>query len=307
MTAANLAFRSGAAGIQPFTGMEPAHLSRLGVWRGDDWQPGGGAATQVQASGHAGLDLQLPGGGWPVGAMSEILLPQHAHPEWSLVASALAAVLKKEQSAQHAVLVAPPLQVFTPALQMSGVAAAQLCCVHPESSALAFSSRRRAAGATSDAASIWVSEQALRCRDVGAVLAWLPQSQPPALRRLQLLAAQQRKLLWVFRPEPVRAQASPAPLRLWIEALESCLRVHVIKRRGPPLQQPVDLPLLHGQLLAELSAQKRRKAQMHLDAQAQLAARPHSSPSSSPSSSPGPSDLQEARHALAGLAFATHR
>ena len=36
-----------------------------------------GAPQQVQATGNAALDAQLPGGGWPVGAMTELLQPAH--------------------------------------------------------------------------------------------------------------------------------------------------------------------------------------------------------------------------------------
>jgi len=38
-------------------------------------------------------------------------------------------------------------------------------------------------------ARLWASEQALRCADVAAVVAWLPQARVSELRRLQLAAA----------------------------------------------------------------------------------------------------------------------
>ncbi len=263
---------------------------RLGVWRGGDWQSANDEqAPRTLASGHAPLDAQLPGGGWPVGGMSEILMPGFLHPEWTLVAGALARVLQ-EQPQRRAVLVAPPLEVFTPFAKFGGVDAGQLCCVHPVPS--------RASGRLAgDASSVWAGEQALRCRDVCAVLAWLPQAQPAALRRLQLLAAQQRQLLWVFRPEQARGQSSPAPLRLWLRAADKTLQVHVLKRRGPPLVQPVALPWLHPRLEEELHAQARRKAQAREDAAALLR-----------SLRPRRVDHREVlSHALAGMAFAARR
>ena len=277
------------AGTSKLAGMEPASLSRLGVWRGADWQSANDdASVKTLSSGHAGLDAELPGGGWPLGAMSEILLPAWSHPEWSLVARALAQRLDGRPQ-QRAVLVAPPLPVFTPFAEICGVRARQLCCVHPQPAAVA-AARGGPKKVVGDAASIWVSEQALRCRDVAAVLAWLPAAQSPALRRLQLLAAQQRQLLWVFRPEQARTQSSPAPLRLWLQLHGTHLRVQVVKRRGPSSVTPVELPLLHERLLGELIAQARRKAGMHADATAQLGAlRPAS---------------QEASHALDGMASA---
>lgn len=268
MTSASASLRHNAAETQDrLVGLMPARLSRLGVWRGDDWVQPTESAPKVQTTGHVALDAQLPGGGWPVGAMSEILLPSHMHAEWSLVAAGLGQALKSRPR-QRAVLVAPPLDVFTPALQCEGIADAQLCCVQPQNSG--FSASRKSSNATTDASSIWVSEQALRCRDVCAVLAWLPVSQAPALRRLQLLAAQQRQLLWVFRPEFARTQASPAPLRLWLVPQEKRLRVRVIKRRGPQLDEPVDLPLLSKPLQAELLAQAERQTQAQADATALL-------------------------------------
>ena len=59
-----------------------------GVWSGAQWQHG--AQVQALSTGHAALDTQLPGGGWPLGAMSEILLPEHGLGPWTLLAPALA-------------------------------------------------------------------------------------------------------------------------------------------------------------------------------------------------------------------------
>ncbi|APW47500.1 hypothetical protein [Rhodoferax antarcticus] len=52
-------------------------------------------------SGHAALDAQLPGGGWPVGASCEILQPQAGQGEWRLLLPALRSLT------QAVVLVAP--------------------------------------------------------------------------------------------------------------------------------------------------------------------------------------------------------
>ena len=55
----------------------PAHLlSRTGVHL-DVWQADAlaGAPARVLATGDALLDAQLPGGGWPLGALTEVLQP----------------------------------------------------------------------------------------------------------------------------------------------------------------------------------------------------------------------------------------
>jgi hypothetical protein len=54
------------------------HLSAIripGVWRGTDWQPAP-ALPQVWPSGHAALDAELPGGGWPGNALIQLRNPR---------------------------------------------------------------------------------------------------------------------------------------------------------------------------------------------------------------------------------------
>ncbi|MDA8521183.1 translesion DNA synthesis-associated protein ImuA [Acidovorax sp. NCPPB 4044] len=227
-----------------------------GVWRGASLGGGlggqGGAPARVQPSGHAALDAQLPGGGWPQGALSEVLLPDRGRHEWPLVLPALAGLAARR--AGQVVLVAPPHEPFVPVLHAAGLRAGRLCWVAPPADAR-------------NAAAAWACEQALRCRDVLAVLAWLPRAQPEMLRRLQLAAAQRGALLWVFRAEAQRQQASPAPLRLWVQPSQeeaATLRVHIVKRRGAPLLEPVALPAhgaaLESALAAARSAKERRLA-----------------------------------------------
>ena len=217
-----------------------------GVWHADAL---GAGQQQVLPTGSARLDAQLPGGGWPVGALSEVLQPLAGLHEWQLVLPALAQATARQGGA--VVMVAPPCEPFGPALQAQGLLAQRLCLV-------------RADGAT---AALWAAEQALRCRDVLAVMAWLPQAQPAALRRLQLAAAQQQQLLWVFRPASAAPQASPALLRLLVQGLalpgdtasSPGLQVEILKRRGPPLAQGIDLPGCHPRLAQVLLAQAERR------------------------------------------------
>ncbi|RQO81548.1 translesion DNA synthesis-associated protein ImuA [Acidovorax sp. FJL06] len=221
-----------------------------GVWHADSL---GGGLQQAQPSGSALLDAQLPGGGWPVGALSEVLQPLPGLFEWQLVLPALAQATAGR--AGVVVGVAPPHEPFAPALQARGLAADRLCLV------------RTGAGASSASSALWAAEQALRCRDVLAVMAWLPQVPPAALRRLQLAAAQQQQLLWVFRPLAVAPQASPAVLRLQVQGLGAAggaavfpgMQVQILKRRGPPLVQGLDLPGCHPRLAQALAAQARRR------------------------------------------------
>jgi protein ImuA len=66
------------------------------VWRAGEL---GSASLQTVATGYAALDGVLPGGGWPQGALVELLQPQAGLFEWGLVAPALAAL--QAQAAGH--------------------------------------------------------------------------------------------------------------------------------------------------------------------------------------------------------------
>ena len=190
------------------------------VWRADALAQGG--EVQGLSTGWPALDAALPGGGWPVGALVEVLQAQAQAPVWQLLAPALAQAVR--QQAGPVVLVGAPYPVFTPGLAARGLPPERLLWVRAES----LASR------------LWATEQALRCAEVVAVLAWLPQGLSADLRRLQLAAQRHRCLLFVLRPDAARAHASPARLRLWLAPAE-VPEVHVLKRRGPPLAAPVRL------------------------------------------------------------------
>ncbi len=216
-------------------------LSRIGV-HADVWQADAlaGAPARVLATGDALLDAQLPGGGWPLGALTEVLQPNGVHSEWRLLLPALA-----RSGSGAVVLVGAPQQPFGPALGAQGLAPQRLLWVD----------------AQVPAQRLWATEQALRCADVDAVLAWLVQVRPEQLRRLQIAAAEFGKLLFVLRPEAAQAESSPAALRLWAGPASpernDALEVRALKRRGPPLVQPLHLaarPSLLARLLAASNA-----------------------------------------------------
>jgi len=216
------------------------------VWRADEL---GRADVPTLPTGHAALDVQLPGGGWPVGALTEILQARPEASVWPLLLPALArAVARHPHARAPVVLIGALHEPFGPALAAAGVPVQALLWV-------------RAQGV---AERLWACEQALRCADVAAVLAWLPQARVAELRRLQLAAARHEGLLFVFRPEAAAHGASPARLRLRVatsvEAAEAGqMEVHLLKRRGPPLADPVTLPARSAGLAALLAAAHLRR------------------------------------------------
>jgi protein ImuA len=199
-----------------------------------------GAPLQVQATGNAALDAQLPGGGWPVGAMTELLQSAHVHSEWRLLLPALGAC-----GQGPVVLVGAPHLPFAPALAAQGLQSQRLISVGMGSSV--------GGSARTVPDRLWATEQALRCAAVDAVLLWLPPGvvRTDQLRRLQMAAASHHKLLFVMRDAQARTDASPAVLRLEVWPASStvgadgadsdALEVHLLKRRGPPQDQPLQL------------------------------------------------------------------
>ena len=225
-------------------------LAALGdaVWSADTL---GGAPGATVASGYPALDAVLPGAGWPLDALSELLQPPGLHAEWRLL---LPALVRLQQASPGAlVLVGPPHVPFGPALQAQGLAVQRLLWLQ----------------VSEPQARLWATEQALRCAGVLAVLAWLPQVRAEQLRRLQLAAQTHGKPLFALRPAQVQAESSPAVLRLllahWPDspAVQAqtqtqgqgvdALYLHVLKRRGPPVLQPLLLPGRQGRFSAWLA------------------------------------------------------
>lgn len=217
----------------------PAPLDDLPqhVWRGRELAQ---AREKTVATGHAALDAELPGGGWPLGSLVEVLQQQAQQHVWQLLGPALAETLRG--TGDPAVLVHPPYQPFGPALRAQGIVPERLLVVHAEK----------------PSARLWAAEQALRCADVGAVLAWLPQSRAEDLRRLHLCAQGGEKLLVVFRGVQAQGLSSPARLRVQVEGVER-MEVRILKRRGPPLLQPLLLPAQPQRLSALLAARRSRR------------------------------------------------
>lgn len=211
----------------------PVLPNRPDVWRLRDLA----APGRTLPSGHPALAEQLPGGGWPLDGMVEVLQARPGQHVWQLLLPAL--VQATRQQAGPVVLVGAPFEPFGPCLAARGLSGDRLLCVRAEPVA----------------ARLWAAEQALRCAQVAAVLAWLPQAAAAELRRLHLAAQQRQRLLVVFRGLRARHQASPARLRLLAEGVDA-LQVHILKRRGPPLAAPVVLPAWPALLAALLAARK---------------------------------------------------
>ena len=217
------------------------------VWRADALA---GTPVRVQATGERALDAELPGGGWPVGALIEILQPAGVHSEWRLLLPALARC-----GSGAVVLVGSPWVPFAPSLAAQGLQPQRLLWVKAQSMAQR----------------LWSAEQSMRCADVDAALVWLSCAvRSDQLRRLQMAAAEHSKLLFVMRPSQAQTQASPAVLRVHLSvkhgnelpdnAGQESLELLLLKRRGPPRAQPLQLLARSGPLALQLAASRQAVA-----------------------------------------------
>ncbi|MDP3605850.1 MAG: hypothetical protein Q8R59_08920, partial [Polaromonas sp.] len=136
------------------------------VWRADAVDQ---AVAHTLDTGYAALNAVLPGGGWPQGALVEVLQPQAGQHEWGLVAPVLAA-LQAATPGKLLVLAGAPCQPFGAALAARQLDMDRLLCVR---------------AARDSPALLWATREALQCADVAAVLAWLPDVRSAHLRRLQ--------------------------------------------------------------------------------------------------------------------------
>jgi cell division inhibitor SulA/protein ImuA len=196
-------------------------LQHPGVWRGRQRAQ---TAEAALPTGFAALDELLPGGGWPRGALTELLIRQQGIGELRLLLPALA---RLSQEDGWLAWVAPPYVPYAAALAAAGIDLARLLVAKP---------------ATHDDA-WWTAEQALRSGACGALLAWLRAADERRMRRLQLAAETGRAWGVLFRHARAAQDRSPAALRLLLEPAGDGLAVHVLKRRGGPVSQPVVVAL----------------------------------------------------------------
>jgi cell division inhibitor SulA/protein ImuA len=199
-----------------------ALLDRPDIWRGDGL---GRAGTPTVPCGFPELDAELPGGGWPAGALTEILAAHEGIGELRLLGPALAGL---SQRGLRLVWISPPHLPYAPALAAAGIDIANLVIVRT----------------VSPKETLWAAEQALASNACGAVLAWPRGAKYAELRRLQIAAEGGRAPAFLFRFPEAAGESSPAVLRIALGTSGGGLAVRVVKRRGAPLARPILLPAM---------------------------------------------------------------
>ena len=185
-------------------------LQNPAIWRGSEQAR---VALPSIPTGFSELDRELPGGGWPRGVVSELLIERNGIGELSLLMPALA---KLSQEDGWLMLIAPPWIPYAPALAARGIRLSKVIV----------------ARTASDKDTLWAAEQSLRAGNCPAVLLWPKAVNEHGLRRLQLAAEEGGSFGVVFGESVRAAFSSPAPLRLRLGVRQNRLSVKILKRRG---------------------------------------------------------------------------
>jgi hypothetical protein len=199
-------------------------LADARVWKLKD--ASAAPARPVWSTGRSSLDARLPGGGWPVASLIEVLLDESGLGEVQLFLPALVACQRRSgtEDSPWIVWISPPHEPYAPALAQQGIELGRLLVVRPNSAAEA----------------LWAAEQALSSGVCAAVLLWLKGTDDRWLRRLKLAAEAGGALGVLFRPGRHRFESSPASLRLLMTQGEHETHLDLIKVQGGR-PGPVDL------------------------------------------------------------------
>jgi cell division inhibitor SulA len=211
----------------PHPGLQEV-LRSPAIWRGRALaQEQQRQADKSIATGFATLDASLPDGGWPLGALTELLVNATGVGELSLLLPALRSICAQGRGIA---LLAPPWLPQARAWQSTGLPLERLLLLDVSGIDL-----------------LWSAEQILRSGECGAVVLWGQAAgralDQRALQRLQLAAGNGNALCFLYRTLGAEANPSPAPLRLKLDAYEGGLRIHCIKQRGTFRTRPLPLQL----------------------------------------------------------------
>ncbi|MBC8740407.1 translesion DNA synthesis-associated protein ImuA [Paraburkholderia sp. UCT31] len=200
------------------------------LWRASQLARGDGRCVET---GYPALSGELPGGGWPVGALVDLLVQQQGIGELRLLEPVLRASGKGPVA-----LVQPPHLPNSLALANWGIPLERCLVMRPER--------------TADA--LWAAEQILRAGTCSTLVFWQNHMRAESLRRLHLAAQSSETLFFMIRPLPAAQDASPSPLRLALRPVADGLSIDFVKRRGPLRHEPLVLSVLPSPSLLDKNA-----------------------------------------------------
>ncbi|RFU48196.1 translesion DNA synthesis-associated protein ImuA [Paraburkholderia sp. DHOC27] len=197
----------------------PAEEIHPSLWRASQLARGRGRTVDT---GYPALSVELPGGGWPVGVLIDLLVQQPGVGEMRLLQPALGLLANGPIA-----LVQPPHIPDSLGLGYIGLSPDRLLQINTPNS--------------SDA--LWSAEQILRAGSCSALLLWAQHTQSSSLRRLHLAAQSSETLFIMVRPLTAAQDSSPALLRLALRPSAEGLMVDIVKRRGPTRAEPLSISL----------------------------------------------------------------
>lgn len=214
------------------------------LWRASQLARGTGRTVDT---GYAALSEALPGGGWPLGALAELMVQQAGVGELRLLAPALVRLAapareRGQPAARDVALLQPPHLPNAQGLDWIGVAPSQVLLLRPAN--------------TADA--LWTAEQVLKAGTCAALLFWQQHIRADSLRRLHLAAKSADTLFIVLRPLAAAADPSPAELRLALRPVEEGVQVDILKRKGPAMAAPLSITLVQSPVLWSPHRQRRK-------------------------------------------------
>lgn len=212
---------------------EDLHAS---LWRASQLARGRG---RVLDTGYPVLSAELPGGGWPVGALVDLLVQQAGVGELRLLKPALSALGDRPVA-----FVQPPHTPNCLGLSYIGLPIDKILRVDGKT--------------TADA--LWSAEQILRAGSCGALVFWTQYAQASSLRRLHLAAQSSETLFIMVRPLAAAQDSSPALLRLALKPSADGLTVDIVKRRGPSRADPLSISLQPTPVLLSRHARLSRRS-----------------------------------------------
>ncbi|WP_144154589.1 translesion DNA synthesis-associated protein ImuA [Paraburkholderia sp. BCC1885] len=198
------------------TSAEEIHPS---LWRASQLAKGRG---HIVDTGYPVLSAELPGGGWPVGVLVDLLVQQPGVGEMRLLRPALGTLADRPVA-----LVQPPHIPDGLGLGYIGLSLDRLLHIKTPNAADAF----------------WSAEQILRAGSCGALILWADHAKSSSLRRLHLAAQMSETLFIMVRPLTTAQDSSPALLRLALRPAAEGLLVDIVKRRGPTRAEPLSISL----------------------------------------------------------------
>lgn len=218
--------------------MLEARWRRFGVHRASR-----AAAPPTWSTGWPWLDALLPGGGYPLAAVTEFLIESAGQGELSLLLAALKPRLERTPESRLA-FIEPPHRLNAPALDSAGIDRSRVPVIRCHDTG----------------ERIWSIEQLAAAGGFIAFVLWDNALDAPALRRLQLASEKAGCPVFVYRDLACARHRSPAALRLALRCRNGRQNIEVLKCRGPARARTSGLNAARDQVWAPVLSAHRATA-----------------------------------------------